>query len=278
MPREQSEPPTGEVSAQRGAIDTHTHLNHPRLVRRLAQVLARARLAGVGEMIVVGYDLPSSELAVELAEHHRELWAAVGVHPHDAGGIDQDTFGRLRDLARSEAVVAIGETGFDFHRDLSPRESQVAAVQSHLALAWELDLPVILHCRAAQETLLDIVSECRGKPSGGTSKLVWHCFDGTGEHAARALDLGMALGLGGMLTYEKSEGLRRVAAELPADRILLETDCPYLTPQPRRGRDNEPANLAIIAECAARLRGESKHQVEENTSQNARRILRLGKK
>jgi TatD DNase family protein len=268
----------GEVSAQRGAIDTHTHLNHPRLFGKLDQVLERARLAGVGEMIVVGYDLPSSELAVELAEQHRELWAAVGVHPHDAGGTDERTVGRLRDLARSEAVVAIGETGLDFYRDLSPREHQVAALQSHLELAEEMDLPVILHCRAAQETLLDIVSERRGRSSAGTPKLVWHCFDGTREHAERALDLGMALGLGGMLTYEKSEELRRVAADLPADRILLETDCPYLTPEPRRGRNNEPANLAIIADCAARLRGESKHQVEENTLQNARRILRLGKK
>jgi len=266
----------GEASPQPSAIDTHTHLNHPRLFTRLAQVLERARLAGLGEMIVVGYDLPSSELAVALAEQHRELWAAVGVHPHDADGLDEETFGRLRSLAGSDGVVAIGETGLDFYRDLSPREAQMEALHRHLALAAETDLPVILHCRAAQDSLLDVISRWKGRSSAATPKLVWHCFDGTREHAERALDLGMALGLGGMITYEKSDELRRVAADLPADQILLETDCPYLMPEPRHGRDNEPANLAIIAECAARLRGESKQQVEENTLQNARRIFELG--
>ncbi len=269
----------GEVSARPSVVDTHTHLNHPRLLGRLAQVLARARLAGVGEMIVVGYDVPSSEVAVGLAEQHPELWAAVGVHPHDAGGLEEGAFERLRTLAASEAVVAIGETGLDFYRELSSREAQMEAMQNHLALAAEMELPAILHCRAAQDSLLEIVSGCKRRSSAAAPKLVWHCFDGAGDHAERALGLGMALGLGGMLTYAKNEELRRAAAELPADRVLLETDCPYLTPEPERGRggrENEPANIGLIAECAAGLRGESKQQVEETTAQNARRVFGLG--
>ena len=263
-----------EARSPRGLVDTHTHLNHPRLFPRLAQVLGRAHRAGVGGMIVVGYDLPSSRLAVEVAEQHEELWAAVGVHPHDASGMDDAAADALRSLAESEAVVAIGETGLDFYRDLSPRDAQMATFAQHRALAEEMDLPLIVHCRAAQEELLDALSSRAGGRSTG-STLVWHCFDGSREHAERALELGMMLGFGGTLTYRRSEELRRVAAEAPADRILLETDCPYLSPEPRRGRNNEPANLTIVAECLAEERGEGREWIEVMTTENARRAFRL---
>ncbi len=257
------------------AIDTHTHLNHPRLHRGLPQVLDRAREAGVAEMIVVGYDLPSSELAVELAARHPGLWAAVGIHPHDASHVDDKTLGRLRELAGREGVVAIGETGLDFYRDLSPRQAQMEAFESHLALAAEMSLPVIVHCRAAQEPLLDFLAARRIGPVGDLPALVWHCFDGSEEEARRALDLGMALGFGGMVTYGKAEELRRVAAQVPSGRFLLETDCPYLAPEPKRGRDNEPANVAVIGERIAQVRGESGGQVVETAAQNARRVFGL---
>lgn len=266
-----------EAWSVRGLVDTHTHLNHPRLVRRLAQVLERAREAGVGEMIVVGYDLPSSSLAVELAEHHGGLRAAVGVHPHDASVMDDATAERLRSLAKSESVVAIGETGLDFYRDLSPRDAQMEAFTEHLVLAEQMGLPVIVHCRSAQEELLEILSSRAGRRSGD-STLVWHCFDGSREHARRALDLGMVLGFGGMLTYRQGEELRRVAAEAPDDRILLETDCPYLAPEPRRGRDNEPADLAVVAECLAQVRGESRQRIAMTTTGNARRVFGIGER
>ncbi len=261
--------PTGEAEALDGSVDTHTHLNHPRLRRRLAEVLARARGAGIAQMIVVGYDLPSSRAAVELAEEHPGLWAAVGVHPHEAATVEREALGCLRGLAKRDRVVAIGETGLDFDRDLSPRSAQMAAFREHLELAGEMDLPVIVHCREAQEALLEVLS------AHGDLKLVWHCFDGSREQAERALGLGMTLGFGGMLTYKRAEELRAVIAEVPLDRILLETDCPYLAPEPKRGRDNEPANLPIIAECAAKASGRSRRQMEEVTAENARRVFDL---
>jgi TatD DNase family protein len=266
-----------EAQSVPGLVDTHTHLNHPRLFPHLAQVLERAREAGVGEMIVVGYDLPSSKLAVELAEQHGGLRAAVGVHPHDASVMDDAAEERLRCLAKCDAVVAIGETGLDFYRDLAPRDAQMKAFAAHLALAEEMGLPVIVHCRAAQEELLEVVSSRAGGHSAD-STLVWHCFDGSREHAQRALDLGMVLGFGGMLTYRRKEELRRAAAEAPDDRVLLETDCPYLAPEPRRGRDNEPANLAIVAECLAQARGESRERMDMTTTGNARRVFGLGER
>ena len=251
------------------AIDTHTHLNHPRLLGRLTDVLRRARSAGVREMIVVGYDVPSSELAVELAEQNSGLWAAVGVHPHDAAGMDDEAGARIRALAKSEKVVAIGETGLDFYRNLSPRAAQEDGFRTHLALAEEVKLPVIVHCRDAQNEVLDVLGSC------GPSGVVWHCFDGTAEQAKRALELGVMLGFGGRLTYRSAETLRRVAAKMPADRILLETDCPYLIPEGVGGRDNEPANLGVIAECLAELRAEDPGQLERAATENARRVFAL---
>ncbi|MCJ7823018.1 MAG: TatD family hydrolase, partial [Armatimonadetes bacterium] len=165
----------------------------------------------------------------------------------------------------------------DFYRDLSPRDAQMAAFAAHLALAEEMGLPVIVHCRAAQDELLEVLAGRTGVHAA-ESRLVWHCFDGSREHAQRALDLGMVLGFGGMLTYRRNEDLRRIAAEAPGDRILLETDCPYLAPEPRRGRENEPANLAIVAECLAEARGESRERIEMTTTANARRVFGLGER
>ncbi len=255
-------------------VDTHCHLNHPRLHRRLAEVLARAARAGVRQMVIVGYDLPSSELAVALAEQHSGLWAAVGIHPHDAGSVDEQAIARLRTLARSHAVVAIGETGLDYYRDLSPRQAQRDAFQRHLALACEIGLPLIVHCRAkagnwdAQEAALGMLSSL--PPTG----VVWHCFDGAPEHARQALSIASYLGFGALLTYRNTAHLAQVAREAPADRLLLETDSPYLSPEPHRSRTNEPANLPTIAQSLARLRGETPQQIEDITTQNAQCIFR----
>ena len=251
------------------AIDSHAHLNHPRLSRKLGQVLARARAAGVTQMIVVGYDLPSSEAAMKLAESADGLWATVGVHPHDASGVGADTIETLRDLSLSERVVAIGETGLDFYRDLSPRETQEGSFRRHLDLAVELRLPIVIHCREAQERLLMILREYA---SEGLT-LIWHSFDGTPAHAAVALSLGAFLGLNGMLTYPRNVHLVEIAAAVPLDRLLLETDCPYLAPEPRRSRDNEPANLPIIAEASAAARRIPAADVVRATTANARRAF-----
>jgi TatD DNase family protein len=255
-----------------GVIDTHTHLNHPRLLRRLDDVLRRAAEAGVGEMIVVGYDLPSSELAVSLARERAGLYAAVGVHPHDAATADDATWAELKDLARSQQVVAIGETGLDFYRDLSPRPAQFDAFRRHLDLAQELGLPVIVHCREAPDEMLETVAA----GGGADGRAVWHCFQGSREEARRALSMGLLLGFGGMLTRRGAEELRAVAAEAPGDRILLETDSPYLSPEPGRRQYNEPSNLPAIAACLADLRGVSREEMTAVADANARRLFGLG--
>ena len=235
-------------------------------------MLARARAAGVSAMIVVGYDLPSSRKAVELAGSNADVWAAVGVHPHDAADVSQDDLSEIRTLARSERVVAIGETGLDFYRDLSPRPAQEKAFEDHLGLGAELGLPVIVHCREAEEDVLAALESDMPR-----SPVIWHCFDGTLDHAHRALDLGLYLGFGGRVTYHNAAHLREVAATVPADRMLLETDCPYLAPEPKRGRDNEPANLGVIAEAMAAIRGEEGRAFTDRTSANARRVFGLSR-
>lgn len=259
----------GEDCSAGALFDTHTHLNHPRLMRRLPEVLDRARAAGVRGMMVVGYDLESSEQAVSLAEEHDDLWAAVGVHPHDAETLDAAAVARLRALAGSRKVAAIGETGLDYYRDLSPRDRQREAFRRHLDLAAELELPVIVHCREAQDEILAALDP---PPPAGA---VWHCFDGSSKHAARAVGLGLVLGFGGMVTYRGSEALRRAAATVALERILLETDCPYLSPEPHRNRDNEPANVALVAQALADLRGIEAKRLGAAAWRNARRFFRL---
>jgi TatD DNase family protein len=260
-----------EIARAERAFDSHTHLNHPRLLRKLAQVLSRAQAAGVREMIVVGYDVASSRVAVSLAQEQQGLWATVGVHPHDAASVDEATLDELRTLARSPRVVAIGETGLDFYRDLSPRDAQEQSFGSHLALAAELNLPAVLHCRSAQDRFLAVLRE----RSDASAPLIWHSFDGSLEQAQQAMALGAVLGFNGSITYPRSEQMRQVAAALPIERVLLETDCPYLPPEPRRKGDNEPANLPLISRQLGDARGVGTDDVLRATTANARRVFRL---
>jgi len=253
------------------AVDSHTHLNHPRLSRKLGLVLSRARAAGVTQMIVVGYDLSSSEAAVKLAESTEGLWAAVGVHPHDASTVSADTIEALRKLAASGRAVAMGETGLDFYRDLSPRVAQESSFRRHLDLAAELRMPVVIHCRDAQERLLAILREY----AGAGLALVWHSFDGAPAHAADALSLGAFLGFNGMLTYPRNRHLAEISATVPLERLLLETDCPYLAPEPKRSGDNEPANLPLIAGAAAGARGIAADDLIRATTANAQSAFAL---
>lgn len=255
-----------------GAVDTHAHLNHPRLLPKLGAVLTRARKAGVAEIVVVGYDVPSSQVAIQLAEQHADLWATVGIHPHDAKDADRAAMMLLRRLARHPRVVGIGETGLDFHRDLSPRETQLDALRRHLELAAESGLPLICHCRDAEETLLETLADWPHIP------IVWHCFDGTAAQAARAIALNVWLGFGGTITYPGSKWRREVAAQVPLAQALLETDAPYLTPYCRQGgrpRDNEPALLIWIAERIAETLGEPRERVLTITAENAKRAMAL---
>ncbi len=227
--------------------DTHCHLNHEQLFSEWEAALFRAQQSGVARLIVIGYDLPSSERAVQLAEQSPALWAAVGIHPHDAPACTPDALERLRALSQHPRVVAIGEIGLDFYRDWSPRAAQYEAFHAQLTLAQERGLPVIIHCREAYDPLLQVLSEY--SPVRG----VLHCFSGTEAHAERALTMGYYLGIGGVITFKNAEPLRAIVRQMPRDRLLLETDAPYLAPHPYRGRRNEPAYLPLIAHHVAEL-------------------------
>jgi len=261
------------VRLDSSAVDTHVHLNQPRLFRRLDDVLARARAAGVSDMVVVGYDLASSETAVQLAQGHPGLWASVGIHPHDAKDMDRASAGRLRELAGRPRVVAIGETGLDFYRDLSPRDLQRDAFLRHLELAAELHLPVICHCRDAEDAVLDLLVRWPHLTRA------WHCFAGDLALARAAAAAGIRLGVGGTVTYPNAHRLRHVVAETPLDCMLLETDAPYLAPYLNDGtrpRGNEPAYVLAVAERIAEIKAEPLATVLAVTSANARQVFLLG--
>ncbi len=249
-------------------VDSHAHLSDPQLARDLAGALARAQAAGVAAVVDVGTDLASSRLVVATAGRHPGVFATVGIHPHDAKTADDAAFAELRQLAASPRVVAIGECGLDYYRDLSPREVQRRVFARHLALAKELGRPVVIHCRDAYGDCLDIVHAELGAAAHG----VLHCFLGDAASARRALDLGLHLGIGGGLTSQ--DALRPVVAALPLERLLVETDCPYQTPRPKRGK-NEPAFVRLVAECLAGVLGVPFERVAEATTANARHLFRL---
>jgi TatD DNase family protein len=251
-------------------IDTHCHFNNARFAEDLSECLQRAQEAGVTQMIVVGYDLPSSEQAVALAEAYPgTLSAVVGVHPHDAKTWNTKCRSRLRALAERECVVALGEIGLDFHYDFSPRPAQYEAFRAQMALAHELALPVVIHCREAYPETLDVLEQENVTALGG----VMHCWAGTLEEAERTVALGMHLGFGGVLTFKNAENVRDTARHIPADRLLLETDAPYLAPMPFRGKRCEPVHTALVAARLAELRGLSLAALAELTTANARRLF-----
>lgn len=253
-------------------VDTHAHLTFPELRGELGTVLARARAAGVGAIITVGTDPADSRAAVELAESVEGVWATVGVHPHDAAGLTEATLDDLADLARRPRVVAWGEIGLDFYRDRSPREEQRRWFREQVARARELGLPVVVHDREAHAETLEILkAEARGSLRG-----VFHCFSGDVSFAQEVLTLGFHLSVPGTVTYPKNEELRRVVASVPAERLLLETDCPYLAPQPFRGKRNEPAYVVHAARAVAEVKGLTAADVARITTRGSRELFGVG--
>jgi TatD DNase family protein len=251
-------------------IDTHAHLNDRQYSADLDDVLERARAAGVVAFVVVGYDVRSSEAAVSLAQREPDVWAAVGVHPHHAKDVNDGTLARLEQLARRPRVVAIGECGLDFYRNLSPAESQRRAFEAQLDLATRLSLPIVIHSREAMAETMTLL-ERKGVPSGG----VMHCFDGTPSDALRTVSLGLYVSVAGPLTYRKDQTLAHAIRAVPEDRLVVETDCPYLSPDGFRGKRNEPAHVRVVAEAAARARNVGFPEMAQQTSHNARRLFNL---
>ena len=251
-------------------IDTHCHFNHKKLAGDIAACLVRAEAADVQRMIVVGFDLESSEEAVRLADAHPGvLFAAVGVHPHDSKDWNEATDRRLRELSANPGVVAIGEIGLDYFHNFSPRPQQFEAFKIQMRLARELCLPVVIHCREAYEDTLEILAHEGVGEIGG----VMHCWAGNLKQSKQTIALGMALGFGGTLTYNSAEEIREAARQSPETALLVETDAPFLTPIPHRGKRNEPAYSRIVAERLADIRGVSYHELAAITTQNALRVF-----
>ena len=243
-------------------IDTHAHLYYDNLKNQLAKVVERAEAAGVTQIICVGTDLPSSETSISIAEKYDAVFATVGVHPHDAKDAPDDYLHQLRDLTSHSKVVAVGEMGLDYFRDFSPRNMQKEVFQSQLALARELDLPAVIHNRDADEDILKILEEVRYEKS------VLHCFSSNTEMAGRAISLGCLLSFTGNVTFGKNH-TESVLLTTPLNRIMLETDCPFMTPVPNRGKLNEPANILHIAQWIAKVKRIDVSEVAESTTSTA---------
>lgn len=257
-------------------VDTHAHLDFSKFDGDRPAVLARAWAAGVEAIVTIGVDLPSSERAVALAKAHDRVYATVGMHPHDAKELDGEVLARFRELGRHEKVVAVGEIGLDFYRDLSPREVQRRAFRAQLAWAARLGKPVVIHDRDAHDEIMEVLSgwagEQRGSPLEGRLGVL-HTFSGDLAMAERALELGFYLSVAGPVTYPNAGQLREVVRALPLDRLLVETDCPFLAPPPHRGKRNEPAYVRLVAERVADLRDVPLDEVAEATTANARRLF-----
>lgn len=253
-------------------FDTHVHLHVPEYADDLEAVLERARAAGVRGMVTVGTDRETNAAAVALAARWPDVHATVGIHPHDAGEATEADFAEVERLARGlPKVVALGEMGLDFYRNLSPPDRQEEVFRRQLALARAVGKPVVVHCRDAHAETLAILQGERVRDVGG----VMHCFSGDVEVARRCLDLGLMISLAGPVTYKNARALPEVARFVPEDRLVLETDCPFLPPQPHRGRRNEPAYVAIIAGRVAALRGMDDEALGEVVTRNAAALFRL---
>jgi TatD DNase family protein len=254
-------------------IDTHCHLADPKFAGDLDDVIARARAGAIARIIAVGAigSIDADRRTVEIAERYENIFAVIGVHPHDAKDCDDARIAALRALARSQRVVAIGESGLDFHYMHSPREAQEEALRRHLALARELSRPIVIHCRDAEARIAEIVAEQGLPPAGGAI----HCFTGEASAAARFVELGFHISFSGILTFKSARDLRAAAKVPPEDRLMVETDAPYLAPEPFRGQRNEPAFVRRTLEVLAAARGAEPDALAARIVENAARLFNL---
>jgi TatD DNase family protein len=252
-------------------IDTHAHIQDRRFAADREAVLSRALEVGLRAIVCVGYDLESSRAAVTLASQHEAVFAAVGIHPNDVGEANEADWEEIESLARQERVVGIGETGLDNYRDRTTPALQERWFQRHLDLAAELDKPVVVHNREANRRTVEMLSAWCGEGR----RAVMHCFAGDPATLERCLELETTISIAGPVTFGNAEALREVASLVPLDRLVVETDCPYLTPEPRRGRRNEPAYVEHTARFLAEMREEPFEQLAGQTSRNAAALFRL---
>lgn len=249
-----------------GWVDSHCHVQFAS--RGADEAIARARAAGVSWVVCVGTDLASSEAAVQLASRCDDVYATVGLHPHDAARLD-DEWAALTELARLPRVVAVGETGFDLHYEHSPRAQQEVAFRRQIQLAHDLDRALVIHSREAWDDTFRVLRE-----EGVPAATVFHCFTGGPSEAALALGLGACISFSGIVSFPNAAEVRAGAAIVPADRLLVETDSPYLAPVPHRGRENEPAYLPVVGAALAAARAEPEAKVTAATAATAARVFR----
>jgi TatD DNase family protein len=243
-------------------IDSHVNLHAPQFAEDQAEVIARARAAGVELMLTISDKVSSFEAVHAVAMAHDDIWCTVGTHPHEAKENSGLTAEDLIHLAARPKVVGIGETGLDFHYDLSPRDIQAQVFRAHVAAARETGLPLVVHTREADEVMGDILE---AEYAAGPFKLLMHCYTSGADLARRAAALGSYFSVSGIATFKQAEEVRAVIAEMPAERIIVETDCPYLAPVPMRGRRNEPAYLPHVLAKLAEIRGWTLAEAEKRT-------------
>jgi len=256
-------------------VDSHAHIDGGEFDTDRNEVIQRARDAGVSAILNIGTGDPHSgvlQRAVELAEAHADVYTAIGIHPHDARLFDNETEQLIAKLiTQSSRVIAWGEIGLDFHYDNSPREVQIKVFRRQLQLAGEANLPVIIHTREAEAETIEILKSQIASAGPG----IMHCFSGSSRLAQQAIDLGFYISFSGIVTFKKAEELRTTAKQVPLDRLLIETDCPFLAPVPYRGKRNEPAYVVEVARCLADLHGISLDEMGEITAGNFARIFKL---
>ena len=244
--------------------DTHAHINVPRFAEDLPAVVKRAESNNLSAIIVVGVDIPTSRAAVAIAERFANCWATVGIHPHEADSCTLESWRELETLAKAPKVVAIGETGLDYYRNFASKDRQAIAFSQQLALATKVNLPVVVHMREAFNDVHRMLGQAMPP-----RRAVMHCFSGDSAQATAFIDLGCMISLAGPVTFRSAVKLHHVAKMVPSDRLLVETDCPYLAPVPHRGKRNEPAYVRFTLEAVAQRRGVAPEAVEEFTDRNA---------
>lgn len=252
-------------------IDTHVHLNADQYVQDVEEVIQRALDANVQKMVVVGFDTKTINKAIELAEAYPFIYAVVGWHPVDAIDCTEEDLKWIESLAEHPKVVGIGETGLDYYWDKSPKDVQQELFRKQIRLAQKVNLPIIIHNRDATGDVVRILKEEEAEKTGG----IMHCFGGSVETAKECIGMNFMISLGGPVTFKNAKTPKEVAAEISLDHLLIETDAPYLAPHPHRGKRNEPALVALVAEEIARLKGLPVEEVAQRTTENAMKLFRL---
>ncbi|MGE5703829.1 MAG: TatD family hydrolase [Clostridia bacterium] len=252
-------------------IDTHAHLNAPEFAEDQDEVIARARENGVSTIINIGFNAETIPTCIELAEKYDFIYAVVGWHPQDAKDFRDEHLDLLTELSRHPKVVGLGEMGLDYYWDTSPKDVQAEVFRKQIRLARKLNLPIVIHNRDAHQDLITILREEKAEEVGG----IMHCFSGSWETAKMALDMNFYISFGGPLTFKNARVPKEVAVKVPLDRLLVETDCPYLTPHPFRGKRNETGYVRLVCEEMANLHGKTFEERAAITTQNAKKLFRL---